>query len=70
MANGQNSPIVSSAVLAELAGRLGVPTFVLVVLLIFIGPKIDHGIAVADRVDGELQIIAATCFAQRVGAGD
>jgi hypothetical protein len=51
--------------LLSAAARLGVPTFVLVVLLTTIIPKIEHGIAIADRVDAELQLIAASCYAQR-----
>ena len=63
MATNGGAPVTQNTVIAELAFRLGVPTFVLVVLLVLLGPKIDHGIAVADRVDGELSIIAASCFA-------
>jgi hypothetical protein len=45
----------------ELAARLGVPTFVLVVGLFFLVPRIDRGIEIADRVDAKLQILAITC---------
>jgi hypothetical protein len=45
----------------ELVARLGVPTFVLVVGLFFLVPRIDRGIEIADRVDAKLQILAITC---------
>lgn len=45
----------------ELAARLGVPTFVLVVGLTVLVPRIDRGIEIADRVDAKLQVLAVTC---------
>ncbi len=45
----------------ELVARLGVPTFVLVVGLFVLVPRIDRGIEIADRVDAKLQILAITC---------
>lgn len=45
----------------DVAARFGVPTFVLVVGLLTIVPRIDRGIQIADRVDAELQIFIATC---------
>jgi hypothetical protein len=47
----------------ELAFRLGVPTFVLVVGLFFLVPRIDRGIQIADRVEGQLNVLAVTCQA-------
>lgn len=47
--------------LQAIGERLGVPAFVLVVLLVTLIPKIDRGIQIADRVDGQLGQIAASC---------
>jgi hypothetical protein len=53
--------IVNQLHMWELVARLGVPTFVLVVGLFFLVPRIDRGIEIADRVDAKLQILANTC---------
>jgi hypothetical protein len=46
---------------AAIGERLGVPAFVVVVLVATIIPRIDHGITVADHVEGQLATIAASC---------
>ena len=53
-----NTPQVS---LVEAAFRLGVPTFILVLGMYLMLPRIDSAIAVANRVDSQLTIIAASC---------
>lgn len=57
--NGGGLPVLASEqrFLLDVAMRLGVPAFVLYIVLAQLGPKIDHGIAVADRVDAELQVV-------------
>jgi hypothetical protein len=47
--------------LAEFAARVGVPALLAVLVLTTLMPKIDRGIQIADRVDAQLSIIAATC---------
>ncbi len=50
---------ITTGGLVDAGKTLGVPFVVLLVVLTQLGPKIDHGIMVADRVDAELQFIAA-----------
>jgi hypothetical protein len=58
------TPVAAINALAVLGERLGVPAFVLAVLMLTLAPRIDHGLAVAERVDAELSIIVAQgCFA-------
>jgi len=45
--------------LQRLAERVGAPTLIAVLVLTQLNPKIDHGIAIADHVDAELQYLAA-----------
>lgn len=52
------APLPSWSGLIEFGKVLGVPTLVLVIVLFQLAPKIDHGIAVADHVDAELQYLA------------
>lgn len=49
----------TSAGLIDAGKALGVPFVILLIVLTQIGPKIDHGIAIADHVDAELQYLAA-----------
>jgi hypothetical protein len=51
--------------LLSAAERLGVPAFVLVVVLLVLVPRIDRGIQIADRVDAQMSFLAATCGAPR-----
>jgi len=60
-----NGPITTLTALAAIGEKLGVPAFVLAVMMITLAPRIDHGLAVAERVDAELSIIVAQgCFSQ------
>lgn len=53
----------------QLAANVGVPFAILVIVLFQLIPEIQHGIRIADRVDGELNILAANCQSlQRAGA--
>lgn len=61
MANGNGATLVSVQTLIGLAANLGVPVFVLAILLTSLMPRLDHGLMVIDRADAELQIIAARC---------
>jgi len=54
-----NAP--SAPVTVDALSKLGVPVVVLAIVLFQLIPRIDHGIAVADRVEGQLNIIAASC---------
>lgn len=45
----------------DLVSRVGFPAVVLLVVLFQLVPRIDRGIQIADRVDGQLSVIAATC---------
>lgn len=45
----------------QLAANVGVPFATLLVVLFQLVPAIQHGIQIADRVDGELNILAANC---------
>jgi hypothetical protein len=54
-------PNGSMGPLAEFAARVGVPALLAVLVLTTLMPKIDRGIQIADRVDAQLLIIAATC---------
>lgn len=60
-ASGNNgSGILSVAYLRALgqaAQVVGVPALVLFLLITQLEPRIDHGIAIADRVDAELQVV-------------
>lgn len=49
------------AAAASVGEKLGVPAFVIVVLITTLIPRIDHGIAIADRVDAELQVVISRC---------
>lgn len=49
------------AALTTLGERLGVPAFVVAVLVFTLIPRIDRGIEIADRVDAELQILISRC---------
>jgi hypothetical protein len=60
----RDSPATLTVHPLELAARLGVPTFVLVVGLLALVPRIDRGIEIADRVDAKLQVLAVTCSEQ------
>lgn len=42
----------------DFASRVGVPALLALVVLQGLGPKIDHGIAIADHVDAELSYLA------------
>lgn len=41
--------------------RVGFPITVTLILLFQLVPKIDHGIAIADKVDGELAVLMTSC---------
>lgn len=45
--------------LSDFVSKVGVPFAVLLIVLTQLGPKIDHGIAVADHVDALLTYLAA-----------
>jgi len=45
--------------LTDFASRVGVPALLAIIILAGLGPKIDHGIAIADHVDAELTYLAA-----------
>lgn len=47
----------------QLAANVGVPFTLAIIILFQLAPAIQHGIEIADRVDGELQILAANCSA-------
>lgn len=49
----------------QLAANVGVPAVLALVILFQLLPRIDEGIRIADRVDGELDILAANCAAMR-----
>lgn len=49
----------------QLAANVGVPFVTLMIVLFQLVPAITHGIQIADRVDGELNILAANCAALR-----
>lgn len=46
---------------AQLVANVGVPAAIAFFVLFQLGPRIDDGIRIADRVDGELNILAANC---------
>lgn len=45
----------------ELAGRLGVPTLILVVSMFMLLPRIDQGLSTLDRVESTMTFMAARC---------
>lgn len=49
----------------ELASRLGVPTFVLIVAMFLLAPRLDRQILLAERVDAELALLVASCVQPR-----
>lgn len=49
----------------ELAANAGVPFVLAIVILFQLVPLVQHGIGIADRVDGELNILAANCSSLR-----
>jgi hypothetical protein len=57
----KETPAVTIATLAAIGEKLGVPAFVIVVLLLTVIPRIDRGLMVADRVDAELQVVISRC---------
>lgn len=63
-----NQPPAAAAVpgyLVELAFRLGVPTFILVLAMFMVIPRIDRGITVAERVDAGMSILISDCISDR-----
>lgn len=54
----QIGPLDGSA-FGRFVGQVGVPAALAFVVLLEVIPRIDHGIAVADHVDAELQFLAA-----------
>jgi hypothetical protein len=55
--NGGSPPGWSN--FGRFVAQIGVPAALAFYVLAQLGPKIDHGIAVADHVDAELQFLAA-----------
>lgn len=45
----------------EVVVRLGVPTLLLVVLMTTVMPRLDRGIAIAERVDATMAVVASRC---------
>lgn len=56
------SVIVTSPLnMMEAAFRLGVPTFLLVAGMLFLGPKFDRLAESSQHVDAELQVVIQRC---------
>ena len=55
------TPTDHAATILEVAARLGVPTFVLVVLLLTLMPRIDRGLDTLARVDVQLGVLIDRC---------
>jgi hypothetical protein len=43
------------------AERVGFPVVLLIILTFSLMPRLDHGLAIADRVDAELQVVISRC---------
>lgn len=54
-----NVPNIDLGALGKFIAAVGVPAALSFLVITQLGPKIDHGIAVADHVDAELQFLAA-----------
>jgi hypothetical protein len=54
-------PDGSVGIIGEIAGRVGVPALIAVLIITQLGPKIDRNAMIADRVDAQLQMVAVMC---------